>query len=381
MDLIERAQDRGIQACVVCHDLGTEQDRARLLELTKGEALFTPLYWWNRKIRTAAWKRPLSQLKQLIRTGGGFGSTRKVSSAIRRWKPDLIHTNTILTPEGGWAARQCGLPHVWHVRELIGLGQAFRFYREGPSFGKYVARYCDKIHRQRTWNRRANCRLDAPGLIDVVPNGIDMRSFSRPATARQVRRFVVGMVATLTSRSKKQDLFIAAGARVDRRFPIEWRIYGQDPSQGGQKRDDPYINRLHDLIRAANVAERFRFPGHVGSPAQIMSEIDLLVQKRDGESFGRVVVEAMASGVPTVGVRGGGSLEIVVDGETGLLAAPDNPEELAQCIERVVNDPKLASRLGAAGRHRAETHFSLDACVDGVLGVYSKLLEKPATAR
>ena len=377
--LIEELARRGIRSCAVCHDLGNEEDRERLRQLTDGEVLFTPLYWWNRKIRSPLWRRPLGQLKQLIRTGAGFGSTRRVLEQIARTKPDLIHTNTILTPEGGWASRQCGLPHIWHVRELVGPGQPFRFYRGPSSFGRYLVKYADRVIA----NARGTAELLAPWLptnfMELVPNGIEIGALE-PRTRLAARaQFKVGMVATLKSRVKKHSLFIEAAAQVDRSLPIEWEIYGEDPSKNGTNREDPYTNRLLDLIQSKGMSDRFRFCGHVGTPAEIMNNLDVLVQPNDQESFGRVVVEAMAAAVPVVSVNGGGAAELVIDGETGILASPDNAFELAQGIERLIRDVDLAARFGAAGRKRAESTYNMKNCVDGIVRVYESVFEKKTT--
>jgi len=68
-------------------------------------------------------------------------------------------------------------------------------------------------------------------------------------------------------------------------------------------------------------------------------------------------LEAMATGRPVVAARVGGIPEKVIDGETGILVAPDSPEELVRAISRVCRDGALARRMGAAGRKFAERHF------------------------
>lgn len=75
------------------------------------------------------------------------------------------------------------------------------------------------------------------------------------------------------------------------------------------------------------------------------------------ETFGLVVVEAMASGVPAVAAAHGAFVELVVDGETGLLHAPGDPGSLGACV-RAVLDPALGRRLGAAARIRYEDGFT-----------------------
>jgi glycosyltransferase involved in cell wall biosynthesis len=377
LSLVKSLAAEGIRSCAVCHDAGTAPERLQLRDAVGGEVLFTPLYWWNRKIRVPLWRRPLSEIRQVVRTGWAFRSTALVTQCAAHWNADLIHTNTILTPEGGLAARRLGLAHVWHLRELVGPGQPFRLPYEGLAFGRYMAAHCSKL----VANSHASAELVRPwlgdDLLEVVPNGIDTSRF-RPRTApAQPGKVVVAMIGNLTSRVKKHVLFVDAAARVERALVIDWRIYGHDPSHGGAISGDSYLAALHAHIRATGMAGRIAFPGHVADPAEIMAQVDVVVHPADRESFGRVVVEAMAAGLPVVGVRGGGVGEIVRDGRTGLLAQPDDPVELAAHIERLVRDPALRATFGAAGRRRAEESYSLAACTAGILRVFEQAMARP----
>lgn len=145
-------------------------------------------------------------------------------------------------------------------------------------------------------------------------------------------------------------------------LPIEWRIYGHDPSQGSQSTTDQYVADLQRQVGRGRFQNAMVWPGFVADPVQIMSELDILVHPADNESFGRVVVEAMAAGLPVVGVRGGGVGEIIADGETGLLAHRSDADDLAHQIARLVASPQLRQQFGAAGRQRAVNHYSLAAC-------------------
>src|SRR5262249_34020613 len=149
----------------------------------------------------------------------------------------------------------------------------------------------------------------------------------------------------------------------------------------GRRRGDSYVDAIHDRIRALGVAARFAWPGFVADPARVMSEIDILVQPSDQESFGRVVVEAMAASLPVVAARGGGAEEIVDHGRPGLPAAPDDPAALASEIVRLTRDAAQRHALGAAGRRRAETHYSLEAHTRNILQVYRSAVEHPRLAR
>src|SRR4051812_12447754 len=125
LGLMQGLRNRGIDACVVCHDSGQEL-RGALEDASRGEALFLPLYWWNKKTRAKTWKRPLIELRQAALTGLARVSAVRVAAFAMKHGADLVHTCNVLTPEGGTVARWLGLPHVWHVRELIGEGRPFR---------------------------------------------------------------------------------------------------------------------------------------------------------------------------------------------------------------------------------------------------------------
>jgi glycosyltransferase involved in cell wall biosynthesis len=208
------------------------------------------------------------------------------------------------------------------------------------------------------------------GLLEVVTNGIDIGRFSPRGHVADPLRLIVAMVGSLTSRWKKHELFVDAALAVDRKLPIEWRIYGHDPSHGDPNHSDHYSAQLHERIAKAGMTDRFVFPGYIADPADIMAQIDLLVHPADHESFGRVAVEAMAAGLPVVGVRGGGVAEIVEHGVTGLLASPDDARGLAACIEQLARGPLRRQAMGAAGRRRAEAQYSIAACTEGILRVY-----------
>jgi glycosyltransferase involved in cell wall biosynthesis len=377
LGLIESFRARGIAACAVCHDAGSPQEREALREATGGEVLFTNLYWWNKKIRVPLWKRPLIEMRQVLRTGWARRSSSLVAEFGRAHQADLVHTSTIVAPEGGMAARRLGLPHVWHLRELLGPGKPYRLPYEGPSFGRYMAAHCSKLVANSQVTAAQVRSWVSDDLLEVVPNGINIGRFRPKMAPARPGRVVVGMVGNLASRVKKHALLVEAAARVDRSLPIEWRIYGHDPSCGGTIQGDAYVDALHRRLAAASIADRFVWPGHVADPAEIMTQIDILVHPADGESFGRVVVEAMAAALPVVGVRGGGVAEIVDPGVTGLLAQTDDPQDLADCIARLARDAALRDVLGQAGRERAAAHYSLDACAAAMLDVYEKAMHRP----
>jgi glycogen synthase len=92
------------------------------------------------------------------------------------------------------------------------------------------------------------------------------------------------------------------------------------------------------------------------------------------EPFGLINLEAMACETAVVASAVGGILEVVVDGETGLLVPPAKPEALADALRRVLDDPALARRMGAAGRRRVEAQFSWASVAERTEKVYAEAI-------
>lgn len=113
--------------------------------------------------------------------------------------------------------------------------------------------------------------------------------------------------------------------------------------------------------------------------ARTYASADLFVFPAANETFGNVVLEAMASGLPVVAARGGGPLDSVIEGVTGLLFDPDDPQALVDAVRRLVGDRNYARQLGADGRAQAERR-SWSTILDGLLADYATL-NRPSMQR
>jgi glycosyltransferase involved in cell wall biosynthesis len=98
------------------------------------------------------------------------------------------------------------------------------------------------------------------------------------------------------------------------------------------------------------------------------------------EGYGMAAAEAMAHGRPVVASAAGGLLDLVEDGVTGLLVPPGDVPALRAAIERLLGDPELRARLGAAGRERARERFSPEAAAQATLAAYRDALSRPGSA-
>jgi glycosyltransferase involved in cell wall biosynthesis len=106
-----------------------------------------------------------------------------------------------------------------------------------------------------------------------------------------------------------------------------------------------------------------------------MAALDVLaVPSTSPEPFGRTILEAMASGTPVIATAHGGPLDIIEDGETGLLVPPGDPAALAVAIIQMAEEPGWRERMGEAGRAEVVEKYTTDKYVDRVLEVYGEVM-------
>lgn len=168
--------------------------------------------------------------------------------------------------------------------------------------------------------------------------------------------------------SKGHDVLVRAIAVLIRDGDdVDLRIVGAGPERGALER----------LARELGVGDRVLFTGSLSEEEVIaeLGEADIFALASHAEPLGVVYMEAMAAGIPAIGTAAGGVGEIITDGVDGLLVPPGDPEALAGAIGRLIRDPGLRERLGAAGRARIERAF--DSRI-GAATLYERLFGRPA---
>lgn len=140
--------------------------------------------------------------------------------------------------------------------------------------------------------------------------------------------------------------------------------------------DGPLRNELVTLAAQLNLTPHVEFLGYQPRAAEWMRRFDLLLHPSQHEGFGLVLLEAMAARLPIVATRVSAIPEIVVDGQTGCLIPPQDPESLAQAVIGLLNQPARRAQMGEAGYQRLVQEFSVAKMLDRTEAVYQSLLSK-----
>lgn len=273
----------------------------------------------------------------------------------------LVHANgSRAMVYAGVAGRLAGRPVVWHVR----VGDRDPLDRVLGALATRVIVVSTSVARRFP---RALARK-----VRVVPNGVDLGRFAPRPPSGSLRRAlgvpdgapVVVSVGRFVAFKGYAHLLDAA-AVLDTTCPgVHWILVGD-----GELRAE-----LEARARRLGLAAQVHFTGWRDDIPDLLALGECFVLPSVEEHFGRVLIEAMATARAVVATDAGGVPEIVVHGETGLLVPPAAPDRLAAAVGELLRDPGRAARLGAAGRRRAASAFSLASHVAAVERVYREAL-------
>lgn len=254
--------------------------------------------------------------------------------AARRVDADLLHAHWL---PAGWVAERSGKPYVVQV-----WGTDVELARRAPWLARRVLRRArlviaasnDLAERARALGARE---------VRVIPSGVELPervgTEAEPAEVLYAGRLSAEKgVLELLDAAEGLNLVVAGDGPLRDRIPF---------ARGFVPHDE--LQQLY--ARAAVIA---------------------CPSRREG--FGVACLEAMAHGRPVVATRVGGLLDLVVDGETGIVVPPRDPAALRSALERLLADPDLRRKLGSAGRERARTHFSWERVTDATLAAYAEAI-------
>ena len=280
---------------------------------------------------------------------------------IRREQIELVHTNTLHNLYGYLAARLARLPHVWHVREIVSQSAAVR------RLEVFLARrFADRV----VTVSRASAEMfkskggEYPPRLRVVWDGVNLDRFHPRNSGGAVRSELgvasdaplVGLVGRL-DHCKGVDVFLRAAAMCREEIPEARFVICGGEVEGQEEVARDALRRAEEL----GLTDVVSFTGWRYGPEEmpeVHAALSVLVSASTSpESFGLVLVEAMATGRAVVATNHGGPREVCVEGETALMAPPRNPRLLADAIMKLLRDPSRAEAMGRAGRERAERHF------------------------
>jgi len=208
--------------------------------------------------------------------------------------------------------------------------------------------------------------------IKLIARSVDLEKFKYVSPEKKRRKeFNIGIIGRITP-LKGHLHFIKAMAKVARAVPtLKVWIVGDAPLAR-----EAYKEQVEVLVKRLGLWHCTEFLGTQRDIPAVLSHLDVLVlATTTHEAFGRVIVEAQASGVPVVATKVGGVIDIIDDGHNGLLVSPADSDAIAAAVIKIFKDEQLARSLAEAAYVKLKEKYSIELMVKNTLGVYRNALD------
>jgi glycosyltransferase involved in cell wall biosynthesis len=265
--------------------------------------------------------------------------------------PDVIHTNTSVILEGALAARARGIPHVWHLHEILDghpdlqpLLTLTESYKVIGCLGHRVVVVSNSFYNRYLEGIPSSRRTVIYNGIEVPMPAPDGRERIRQAFGLLQGELLSLSVGSLTRYKDHGNLVKAAELVARSECKIKFVVAG-----GG---NDSRLKTLEGQVQEAGLSGRVQFLGHRDDVPDLLAACDLFVLPSRREAFPLAVLEAMALGKPVIATDCGGTREMIHDGREGFVVPPGNPEALAEKILELLSIP---DGLGQFGQRAMET--------------------------
>ena len=246
-----------------------------------------------------------------------------------------------------------------------------------------------EVHRNAGTHLSVVCRQSyfhalglgvSAGQLSCNPNGVDTEAFKpRPRSEDGIRAAlripasarVVGFLGRL-SPEKGPEVFLRAALLARTRLPDAHFVFVGD---------GPLASTLRETIARLKLEDRVHLAGVRRDVATVLNDLDVMVSSSHSEAMPLAVMEAMASGLPVVATRVGGLPDMIDQGESGWLVAPNDFEEIATRLQQILATPGELARMSTAARRRAVEKMALTDTVERVVALMTRLVPTRTTQR
>jgi glycosyltransferase involved in cell wall biosynthesis len=326
----------------------------------------------------------------------GWESSRLLGSAFDDPGVEVVHHHVSIAAMGVWGrlakmrrarVRKPLIAHVWNAvyrpQDTFGTPprSELTYHRvfNNPRMAARGLKGADAIVVSSRFQEAQLGEADVKAPIHVIPNGVDTRAF-KPATAqeRDAARLELGLDGDLTmlyfghlSPWKGVDHFVDALPMVFQQTPRAQAVIAHTSYGNGEP-------RLRQRLARLGIEDRVlvRGPSHVPT---LLAAADLAVVPAmaavGSACHPNVLLELLAAGIPVVASRVGSIPEAVVDGVTGYLTRPGDPEDIAAHLNLLGDDDALRRRAGASARREVVESFDWDVVAERVNALYQRLGE------
>jgi glycosyltransferase involved in cell wall biosynthesis len=289
----------------------------------------------------------------------------------------IIHSSTLSVADGALAARITGKPHIWHIHgKSVGTTDAYGSYLPIETLYGIVNSLSAKIVAVSQDVKQFLSQYISQDGIEVIHNGIDLHEFDMLSTQQSGiknefqldgKKMVV-LVGRIASVKGIENYIESAKMVLDKRNNIVFLAVGSND-------DKELSNRLKHRVKSLHLTDSIIFTGKRSDISEILHEADIFVCSSITEGLPYSCLEAMSASKPIVTTKCGGPQEMVINGETGFHVSVSRPEEIAQSVISLIDNPTIMKQMGKRSRECAEHKFSAEVFACKFEDLYVRILD------
>lgn len=313
--------------------------------------------------------------------GHGVWQYPKLFKLFRQLRPAIVHSRNLAALEVQAPAWAAGVPvriHGEHGRDMGDLDGNNVTYQRVRRFYKPFVHHYMALSRDLDDYLVEKVRVPQATITQAY-NGVDTERFypalggPQPIAGCPFDPAQHWLVGTIGRMQKVKDQVMLAHAFV--------QALALAPELKPRMRlvmvgEGPLRAQAQAVLEAAGVARLAWLPGERSDVSDIMRGLHAFALPSQAEGISNTILEAMASGLPVAATAVGGNADLVVQGQTGYLVCPANPQAMAHRLAALASDPGRARSMGQAGRQRVQVSFSMQAMVSTYQSVYDQQLRR-----
>lgn len=276
---------------------------------------------------------------------------KRIINIIKQENIDIVHVNALTTYLGAKAALATKKKLIWHIREFLEEDLKITFLYENKAYDLIRKSNYTVAISKGIFSKYKN--LLNSNNIKLIYNGIDETAFYQKNDILNNSQYIKLTIAGRLVPEKGQMEFVKAINLLKNKGYKNLRalIIGS-----GSKSE--YKSSLINYIQENELSDIISIQEYSSDMNSVWANTDIACICSKAEAFGRVTVEAMLEGILVIGANTGGTIEIIDDNETGYLYEQGNYHDLAEKIEKVINNVSQAQSIALLGQERALEKFT-----------------------
>ena len=364
LELMDGLRNKGIQSFAIL-----PSDGPLIKELKKRNIRLKVIKykWWMREEGSPLWKRLGRLILNLIKTV-------LVVRQVKKWKVDVVYSNTITICVGAFAAKLLHLPHIWHIHEF-----GYEDHRLCFDLGEKIAMgimnqlsdvciVSSKAVREKYRKFFPDRKIKLIYYAVCVTNESSCKILKIKKQLQEASGTKCMIVGSLHKGKYQEDAIRAIGKLIDEEIDVRLYIVGEGILK--------YKQYLESLVIRDDLENHVQFLEYIDNPFPVMQQADILLMYSRKEAFGRVTVEGMKAGKPVIGAGSGGTKELIRDGYNGFLYTFGDYRELAEKVKYLCQHPDEAGQMGENGKQWALEKFNIEHYTEEVLTVLRRLIDE-----